>query len=164
MIKRAICLFLAWFCLFLTAVGCGKAEKSAEAVLGEILAVSSLGGGVIYRSGVAEGEVGYMPPFLAEVFWGKESAERDLPLVSSYAVYSSGRMEICEVAVFHVYSRGDTGCIAEMCHTRAHSMETYLSTADESVAVRVFVRGNYVIMAACEGAESLIRHASRLVS
>ncbi len=151
--KRIVSLF-AVFCLFLSFGGCGT-QKSAEAVLGEVLAVSELPRGVVYSMGNAD-------EALLTEFYG-DGAPDEFALLSSYAIYSSARMEVCEVAIFCCYAASDAHRIAEMCHSRADILQKHFNITGEERPLTVLVRGKWVIMAACENADEVARRAGKLL-
>ncbi len=145
--KRIVTLFVG-LCLLLSLVGCGT-QKNAEEILGEVLAASDLPRGVIYCADNTDDA-------LLTEFYG-ESAPSEFALLSSFAIYSSARMEVCEVAIFRCYAASDAHRIAEMCHTRADLLQKYFNMTGEEVSLRVLIKGKWVMMAVCDNAEAVAK-------
>ncbi len=121
-----------------------------------MLAVSDLPRGVIYCADNAD------EALLIE-FYG-EGAPSEFALLSSFAIYSSARMEVCEVAVFHCYAASDAHCIAEMCHARADILQKHFNITGEERPLIVLVRGKWVIMAVCENADEVAKRAGKVAT
>ena len=153
-----ICSFLVGLC------SCG-ARREADGVLSELLAVSSLGRGVVYSSRAAAGDAGYASESLLSALYGEASISHEFKKLESFAIYSSGRMELCEVAVFCCVAASDTDLLARMCHSRIEHLTRYLAAVGENAPqMRVWVRGRWVFMAVCAEADTLMKHSSRVLA
>lgn len=129
---------------------CSREEASTASLLGEQLArIECLPQGEIYRSGAAEGEVGYCSDRLLERLYGPGATTHCLPLVEEYAIYLSSFAEPCEIAIFRCYARSDTDRIAEMCLGRIEQMRILLAGTDfraRADRATVSIEGCLVVM------------------
>lgn len=149
-----VCCFMAGLC------SCG-ARREADEVLSELLAVSSLGRGVVYSSGAAAGDARYASESLLGALYGEAALSHEFGRLESFAIYSSGRMELCEVAVFCCLAASDTDLVAKMCHARVDHLERYLAAVGgEAPEMRVWVRGRWVFMAVSADADLLMKRSS----
>lgn len=106
--------------------GCSGKLPDASARLDDWMAeLGELPDGELYRSGVGEGEEGFLPPDLRDAMYG-EDAEGLFLLIESYAIYLSSFAEPCELAVFCAYSANDADRLAAMCLSRIDTLRTAL--------------------------------------
>lgn len=153
-----VCCFTVGLC------ACGERGDARE-VLCELLAVSTLPRGVLYHSSAEKGQAGFASESLLSALYGEAALSHELPRLESFAIYSSGRMELCEVAVFCCHAASDTDLLAKMCHVRIARLEKHLATfGGKAPPMRVWVRGRWVFMAVCEGAEVLMKQSGRAIA
>lgn len=151
-------------CSVLGLCACGERAEARE-VLGELLASSALPRGVLYCSEASAGETGYASESFLTALYGEAAISHELPRLESFAVYSSARMELCEVAVFCCRAASDTDVIAKMCHARISRLERHLAVfGGEAPPMCVWVRGRWVFMAVCEGADALMKRSGKVLA
>lgn len=147
-------------CVTLGLCACGE-RVDAKEVLCELLAVSTLPRGVLYHSSAAEGQTGYASESLLGALYGEAALSHEFGRLESFAIYSSGRMELCEVAVFCCLAASDTDLVAKMCHARVDHLERYLAAVGgEAPPMRIWVRGRWVFMAVSADADLLMKRSS----
>ena len=146
-------------CSVLGLCACGERAEARE-VLGGLLASSALPRGVLYCSEASAGEAGYASESFLAALYGEAALTHELPRVESFAIYSSARMELCEVAVFCCRAASDADLIARMCHARISRLERHLAVfGGEAPSMRVWVRGRWVFMAVADEADALMERS-----
>ena len=161
---RRLLLALLCVCLACSLCACGERIDAKEALCA-LLASSALPRGVLYYSSAAEGEAGYASESLLSALYGEAALSHEFQRLESFAIYSSGRMELCEVAVFCCYAASDADLLAKMCHARVSRLEKHLAVfGGEVPPMRVWVRGRWVFMAVSADAEVLMKQSGKAIA
>ena len=151
-------------CLAAGLCSCGV-RREADEVLSELLATSSLPRGVIYSSDAPEGGAGRASESFLAALYGEDALSHEFGRLESFAIYSSARMELCEVAVFGCFAASDADLLAKMCRGRVERLERYIAAAGkEAPQMRVWARGRWVFMAVCGEADALMERSSRVLA
>ena len=161
--RRVVSLVLL-VCLLFVFGSCG-ARADAREVLSGLLATASLPRGVIYASDAPEGGAEVATEGFLAALYGEDALSHEFGKLESFAIYSSARMELCEVAVFACFAASDADLLAKMCHARVEHLRRYLiATGKEAPEMRVWVRGRWVFMAVCGEADAFMDRSSRVLT
>lgn len=162
-LRRIVAILL--ICCFMAALGSCGTRAEARDVLCELLASASLPRGVIYSSDAPEGGTGRASASFLASLYGEDALSHEFGRLESFAIYSSARMELCEVAVFACLAASDADLVVKMCRGRVERLERYATTTGkEAPQMRVWVRGRWVFMAVCGEADALMERSSRVLA
>ena len=166
-IFRFISMLLCTACV-ISFLGCqSERNKSAEAVLLDVIGALTLPSGSIYIYGASFGSENSLPSLTREVLYGAEESELAFSLLDDYAIYLSSFESPFEAAVFRCRAASDTDTLTALCLRRADTLNVLLKeTAHASLSgnIRVLQKGRYVAMVLCDNPEVALRALKRALA